>query len=74
MAYATTHHSTRRLALLAPLADLFASVRHAWARSRVYTRTYNELNALSSRELADLGISRSMISRLAHEAAYGRDA
>ncbi|MEE3316193.1 MAG: DUF1127 domain-containing protein, partial [Pseudomonadota bacterium] len=30
-----------------------------------------ELRALSGRELADLGINRSMIRRLALEAAYG---
>ncbi len=75
MAYATnTHHSARRPALLAPLMNALAAVQNAWARSRVYARTYAELNALSTRELNDLGISRSMITRLAHEAAYGRDA
>lgn len=75
MAYATTtHHSTRRPALLAPLTQALAALQTAWARSRVYARTYAELSALSTRELNDLGISRSMITRLAHEAAYGRDA
>jgi uncharacterized protein YjiS (DUF1127 family) len=39
---------------------------------RVYNRTHAELSQLSTRELDDLGISRSMISRLAYEAAYGR--
>jgi len=38
-------------------------------RRRVYARTYAELSNLSTRELDDLGISRSMISRLAYEAA-----
>ncbi len=75
MAYASSHHSTSRLGgLFAPLLDAIAALRAAWARSRVYARTYAELNALSRRELEDLGISRSMITRLAHEAAYGRDA
>lgn len=55
---------------LAPLARL----RDAWSRYRLYTRTLNELNALSTRELADIGISRSMITRLAYEAAYGKAA
>lgn len=73
MAYATAH-SSRTIGLLSPIADVFAGLSAAWARSRVYTRTYNELNSLTTRELNDLGISRSMISRLAHEAAYGRDA
>lgn len=74
MAYATAHHSTRLPALLSPLANAFAALQNAWARSRVYARTYAELSALSTRELNDLGISHSMITRLAHEAAYGRDA
>jgi uncharacterized protein YjiS (DUF1127 family) len=45
----------------------------ALARRRVYRQTYTELSALSTRELADLGITRSMISRLAYEAAYGKN-
>lgn len=73
MAYASAHQ-TRSAGILGSIADAFASLRTAWARSRVYVRTYNELSALSTRELADLGISRSMITRLAYEAAYGRDA
>ncbi|MCB1395617.1 MAG: DUF1127 domain-containing protein [Rhodobacter sp.] len=73
MAYANTH-SHRAPGLFAGIADTFAGLRAAWDRSRVYMRTYNELSALSTRELADLGISRSMITRLAYEAAYGRDA
>jgi uncharacterized protein YjiS (DUF1127 family) len=39
---------------------------------RVYTRTVDELNSLSDRELADLGISRLSISDIAREAAYGK--
>jgi uncharacterized protein YjiS (DUF1127 family) len=52
----------------------FAAMADAWARYRVYRRTFAELNALTSRDLDDLGISRSMITRLAYEAAYGRNA
>ncbi|RJE82764.1 DUF1127 domain-containing protein [Paracoccus onubensis] len=40
------------------------------ARRAIYHQTLRELNALTARDLADLGISRSMITRLAHEAAY----
>ncbi|WP_323036293.1 DUF1127 domain-containing protein [Pararhodobacter sp.] len=50
-----------------------SSLRTAWNRSRVYTQTCRELAALSSHELADIGINRNMISRIAYEAAYGRD-
>ncbi len=39
---------------------------NTWRR---YSRTVTELQALSSRELADLGIARSDIGRIAREAA-----
>ncbi|NMD06997.1 MAG: DUF1127 domain-containing protein [Phyllobacteriaceae bacterium] len=38
----------------------------AWKR---YNRTVSELNALSNRELSDLGIARSDIQRVARQAA-----
>ncbi len=38
----------------------------AWKR---YNRTVSELNALTNRELSDLGIARSDIQRVAREAA-----
>ncbi len=40
------------------------------AKRKVYRTTYNELNALTDRDLADLGIHRAMIKRIALEAAY----
>lgn len=55
---------------LAPLAAL----RDTWNRYHVYERTYSELNALTNRELSDLGISRASIAHLAFEAAYGETA
>ena len=42
------------------------------AQYRVYTQTINELSALSNRDLADLGLGRSEIPSVAHEAAYGK--
>jgi uncharacterized protein YjiS (DUF1127 family) len=39
-----------------------------WKR---YNRTVTELQALSNRELADLGISRGDIARIAREAVRG---
>lgn len=41
------------------------------ARRAVYRQTVRELNSLTTRDLDDLGINRSMITRLAHEAAWG---
>ncbi len=54
------------------IAGALAQLSDRIARRRVYNKTYTELAQLSTRELDDLGISRSMISRLAHEAAYGK--
>jgi uncharacterized protein YjiS (DUF1127 family) len=53
-------------------ALIVKSIRMALERRRTYKQTVRELSVLSSRELADLGISRSMINRLANEAAYGK--
>lgn len=58
--------------LLNRFARLVADYREARQRDRVFRQTLKELNALTNRELADLGIARSMITRIAHEAAYGK--
>lgn len=42
------------------------------AKRKVFRTTLSELESLSSRDLADLGISRSMIKGIAYEAAYGK--
>ncbi|MEP3347877.1 MAG: DUF1127 domain-containing protein [Litoreibacter sp.] len=42
------------------------------AKNRVFRETLNELQALSGRELADLGMSRGSIKAVAYEAAYGK--
>ena len=54
------------------IAARVAAVRGSWGRWRVYRRTLDELNALDNRDLADLGLSRSMIRGVALEAAYGK--
>jgi len=54
------------------VAKFFASLEQKIAAYRLYKVTVNELRALSSRELADLGISESDIPYLAQQAAYGR--
>lgn len=70
MAHYVENLSTARHSGL--IGSFFAELRDGFARRRVYNRTYTELSQLSTRELDDLGISRSMISRLAYEAAYGK--
>ena len=49
-----------------------AAARANHAKWRTYHRTLNELSALSDRDLADLGLDRSGIRAVAHEAAYGK--
>jgi uncharacterized protein YjiS (DUF1127 family) len=71
MAYLNTTQ-TARGGLLARLALLKDGVATALQQRRVYVRTVGELNALSDRELNDLGISRLSIPEIAHEAAYGK--
>jgi len=53
-------------------ANTVANVKAALARRAVYTRTLAELNALSDRDLADLGVVRAQVADLAREAAYGK--
>jgi len=54
------------------MATLFASIREGMARRKVFRQTMRELKSLSRTELEDLGIHRSMITRVALEAAYGK--
>jgi uncharacterized protein YjiS (DUF1127 family) len=42
------------------------------AQQRVYRETVRELSRLSNRDLADLGLNRSMIGDIAREAAFGK--
>ena len=71
MAFVNTTHSARG-GLMARLAILKDGVATAVQQRRTYARTVAELNALTDRELTDLGISRLSIPEIAHEAAYGK--
>lgn len=46
-------------------------VRMYAAKRRIYGQTYNELSALSQRDLKDLGIARANIPEIARAAAFG---
>ena len=50
---------------------IFARLRQSFADYRAYLATYEELNALSERELADIGLSRLNVRDIAREAVYG---
>ena len=51
------------------VSDFVERVRSGLAWSASFRATYDELSALSDRDLGDLGISRSEITRIAREAA-----
>ncbi|MEO0938471.1 MAG: DUF1127 domain-containing protein [Pseudomonadota bacterium] len=72
MAYATGNSQNNTLTerFFAAVARLADAARIHAARRRVYRMTYSELAGLSNRELADLGLARTHISRIAREAAY----
>ena len=58
------------------LADRLVTVGHALVirikNYRLYSKTIAELNSLTGRELADLGLTRSMIRSVAYSAVYER--
>ncbi|MBK5945835.1 hypothetical protein CCR83_05065 [Rhodobacter veldkampii DSM 11550] len=54
------------------IAAFVSGLSEARQRRKVYRQTLRELAALSTRELADMGLHRSMITRAALEAAYGK--
>jgi uncharacterized protein YjiS (DUF1127 family) len=70
MAYANTSRAVHP-GLAERFAGLVASFKIAAARRAIYNQTQRELFALTDRELNDLGIERSNIAQVAHEAAYG---
>ena len=47
---------------------MFEALKSRYANWKRYSRTVSELESLSNRDLADLGIARSDIPRLAREA------
>ncbi len=51
---------------------VLVTLKQAARRRAVYRRTVRELNALTEREMTDLGIHPSMITDVAREAAYGK--
>ena len=69
MAIASTY-TTAQHGAADRLATLAASLMERLSKARTYRKTYNELNALSDATLADLGLHRSMIRRVAYQAVY----
>jgi uncharacterized protein YjiS (DUF1127 family) len=71
MAYANNSRAAA-FGLADRFAGFVASVKINAAKRRVYEKTVRELNALTDRELTDLGISRLSIEDVARVAAYGK--
>jgi|TARA_B110000211_G_scaffold227873_2_gene283290 uncharacterized protein YjiS (DUF1127 family) len=68
----TASNATLIERLMASVSTAFAAAATRQANRRVYSTTLNELSALSNRDLADLGIARSEVRRIAWEAAYAQ--
>ncbi|MEN0079272.1 MAG: DUF1127 domain-containing protein [Pseudomonadota bacterium] len=69
MAYSSSNQV--RIGFGRRISEIFTLAREQWAFYRIYRQTYNELSALPTRDLDDLGIGRAEIKRLALEAAAG---
>ena len=67
MAYVNSRSAS--LSISDRVTSVFKLVKDAMARRRLFNQTLAELNALSDRDLTDLGISRDSIVELAREAA-----
>lgn len=70
MAYATNATNASRSILGGRASELLDGFRATLAKRKLYNNTLRELQGLSDRELADLGLHRSMLRRIAYEAAY----
>ena len=51
-------------------AAFFNTIVERAAQYRLYRKTLDELRALGDRELADLGLNRSMLRSVAYKSAY----
>ena len=72
MAYVSSGRN-QGLSFGARINEIVSLARESLAAYRIYRETHRELSSLSDRELSDLGIARSMITRISMDAAYGED-
>ena len=73
MAYVSSNRSAT-LSFGDRIAEIRKDLADAWRAYRVYRQTLAELQALSPRELNDLGLNATMLRSIALEAAYGKQA
>ena len=67
MAY-LTELGLKKSTLIDQITNFWDVVKTGFEKRRMYRRTIQELSSLSTRELSDLGIHRSMIRQIALEA------
>lgn len=67
-----TQTANSSFAFGARIAAMRDALAERWVNYKVFKTTQRELEMLSNRELADLGLNRSMIKGIALEAAYGK--
>lgn len=65
----TNAHAAAGTSLSTRIGTAFRRMQESRARSAIYRQTVRELRELTTRELADLGINRSMIEEIALEAS-----
>ncbi|MFT6674551.1 MAG: hypothetical protein ACJAVM_000734 [Sulfitobacter sp.] len=68
MAYINTT-SAARTSFFAQIGAFFETAATRYKQHRLYRATFDELSALSNRELSDLGIHRSDLRRVSMEAS-----
>lgn len=67
MAHVSTYAHTSNRSVFAPLFSVISSAYASFAEARAIEKTYAQLDALTDRELADIGLNRGSI----FEAAMG---
>lgn len=70
MAYTSQTRAPIQSAFNSRADGILAALRIRFDRWNLYRRTLNEMQALSNRELADLGLHRSELRRVAWQAVY----
>ena len=70
MAFVSLPRPSAPIALPVRVVYAFENMKKNMRQRAMFRKTVNELNALSSRELNDLGLCRSMISDVARNAVY----
>ncbi len=70
MAYFTSATTATKPTLFNRFNAAVANMGTRYKQHRLYRETFEGLNALGNRELADLGLSRSELRRVAWDAAY----